>query len=300
VALLTLDYNVSLRPGSFRDEGVGILINADASGSFAFTANPRAHSVAAVSAAGFRKMRVKNPAEPVTLRLQPWGRIEGTVAEAARSQPLEALALMDDAAMNYHGSVQLDINAFQPKPDSEGHFVFERVPPGRFSLYLNRAMGTPFSFRTAVEVRPGETTTVVIGGEGRTVIGQLISRSVQPEDWGKIGTFATLAGKSEPVPHPTGLSADEAELWSVDFWQSQAGIDYYHRSQSYGVAIATNGSFRAEGVMPGTYHLTVSVDSNSLDKEVNIPEAAAPGVGPVDLGTFRLTKRGEPESADGQ
>src|SRR5262249_43130719 len=76
VALLTLDYNVMLRKAKFDANGIDILTNTDVSGNFAFQPNPRAHSVAAVAEAGFVKLRVKSAAEPVTLRLQPWGRVE--------------------------------------------------------------------------------------------------------------------------------------------------------------------------------------------------------------------------------
>src|SRR5207302_637947 len=122
------------------------------------------------------------------------------------------------------------------------------------------------------------------------------------EDGGKPDTYAVLLGKHEPLPLPSNvtenLSADEAGLWAVDFWQSQAGIDYSHRNRGYGLTIATNGSFRVEGVDPGTYQLTVVAGKNSLTQEVSIPEAATRGDEPMDLGTFQLTKGGKPEAAD--
>jgi hypothetical protein len=298
VALLTLDYGVQLMPGGFRNQGVGILTNADAAGSFAFAVDPRAHSVVAVSAAGFVKLRVKNTAKPLTLKLQPWGRIEGTLAERERHQPIDALDLMDDAAMNYPGSVTLDFNAFQAKPDAEGHFAFDRVPPGHFSLYLNRAMGTPLTCRTLVEVRPGESTAVTIGGEGRTVIGKLLAVGVRPEEWRKPDTMATLAPKSDPLPYPEILNAAEAGFWSVDFWQSQAGLDHLNRNRGYGLGLASNGTFRSEGVQPGKYQLWAQVGKLWVDKEVTVPEIPAAGDGEVDLGSFNLVKRSEPEEAN--
>jgi len=290
VALLTLDYNVSLRPGRFRDEGFGNLTNTDGAGKFAFSANPRAHSVAAVSTAGFAKMRVKNPATPVTLRLEWWGRIEGTVADATRALPIEGLVLEDDTAWNYHGAVVPDINAFQEKADESGHFVFKQVPPGSFSLYINRQMGTPLSCRTEVEVRPGETSQVTIGGIGRTVIGQLILPAARSDIWKKPGTYAALNAKAERLPTPQNVNADEAGLWAVDFWQSQAARDYSRRNHAFSLDVATNGSFRVEGVLPGTYELSVVAGPASLTKEVSIPEADSLDQ-VVDLGTLPVTIR---------
>jgi len=287
VALLTLDYGASLQPGSFRNEGFGNLTNTDSAGRFAFAPNPRAHSIAAVSAAGFGKMRVKNPAEPVTLKLQSWGRIEGTVAEAARTRPIEWVALMDDTTWNYHGAVALDINAFQAKPDAEGHFVVEQAPPGFFSLYINRQMGTTLACRTELEVRPGETTAVTIGGTGRTVIGQLLFPEGTPQIWNRPGIYASLNTKSDRLPAPQGIDKDKAEIWAVDFWQSPAAREYSRRNRGFGLVVATNGLFHAEGVSPGTYQLIVVAGSASLRKEITIPDTESPEES-VDLGILQV------------
>jgi hypothetical protein len=155
VAMLTLDYSVPLEQAKFRDEGDDLLANTSTSGQFSFPVNPRAYSVAAVSANGFARLRVSDPGMEVTLQLQPWGRIEGTVDEKERAQPIMNIVLMDDAAMNYKGSVMLDINSFSAKVDANGHFTFEKVPPGSFSLYICRGMGIPYSCQTPVTVRPG-------------------------------------------------------------------------------------------------------------------------------------------------
>jgi RNA polymerase sigma factor (sigma-70 family) len=290
VALLTLDYGATLRPGSFVEQGYGNLAKADAAGHFTFVANARAHSVAAVSAAGFIKKRVRNPAEPVTLKLERWGTIEGTVAESLRVRPMEWLALEDDTTWNYHGSVGLDINAFQAKPDANGHFVFKQAPAGWFSLYINRRMGTPMSWRTPVEVRPGETTSVRIGGAGRTVTGQLILRGGSSEIWKRPETYAVLNPKGPRLPPPEKPNADEAGLWAVDFWQSQAGRDYSDRNRGFGLSVETNGFFEAEGVLPGAYELFVVAGGASLNKEVTIPEADLTEEVVVDLGTLVVAK----------
>ncbi len=291
VALLTLDYGATLQPGKFRDQGVGNVTNTDSAGRFAFAPNPRAHSVAAVSSAGFVKMRVKSPAEPLTLKLQAWGTVEGTVAESARARPIEWLALTDEASWNYRGAVALDINAFQSKPDAEGHFLFKQAPAGSFTLFINRQTGTSLSCRTAVEVRPGETTEVTVGGTGRTVTGKLLFPDQTPEFWKKPGTYAALnTKKSESLPTPKNVNPDEAEMWAVDFWQSPAAREYSERNRGFGLDVGTNGLFRVEGVPPGTYQLVVVAGSASLRQDVTIPDTESPDQC-VDLGTLTVTAR---------
>ena len=170
LALLSLDYGVTLEAAKFSDRGAGSLTNSDSSGAFAFPANRRAHSVAAVSSAGFVKLRVKSTVEPVTLRLQPWGRIEGSLSQSARARPLQDITVLDNAALNHRGAVALDPNTFRANPDSEGRFTIEHVPPGSFQVGINRQMGTPWTCLTDVQVQPGETAQVMLGGSGRTVV----------------------------------------------------------------------------------------------------------------------------------
>lgn len=276
--------------------GRGNLTNTDAAGLFIFPANPRAHSVAAVSAAGYANLRVHRSKDPVAIQLQPWGRVEGTVAVSARSQSVDSVVLMDDKAMQYNGAVRFG-SAFHVKPDSSGSFVFENVPPGRFSVYVSRGVGIPFCHRTAVTVRPGETITVEIGGRGRTVIGQLAAASGQITDWVKQVQFAAIQQPTPPSAAiqqsapPSNLTGDAAALWKVDFWQSDAASEQNRRNESFGVVVAADGSFRAEGVEPGTYTLQIFAGGLSIRKKLTIPEDSTGTSGDYDLGTFALPEK---------
>ncbi|WP_237712472.1 sigma-70 family RNA polymerase sigma factor [Pedosphaera parvula] len=289
VALLSLDYGVTLDRAKMSDSGLGygILTNADAAGLFVFPANPRAHSVVAVSAAGYAKVRVHSPKEPVALQLQPWGRIEGSVAFSARSHSIDSVVLMDDKAMNYQGSVRLG-NAFYVKPDSSGRFAFENVPPGQFSVNINRGLGIPFCHRTLVTIRPGETSSVEVGAKGRTVVGQLAAAPGQITNWVKQVEFANLLPTTQPSRPPSNLTVDAAALWAVDYWQSAAAAEYNQHSGPFGVVFAADGTFRAEAVTPGTYSLQVVADNSSLTKAITIPDEPAGTPGDYDLGTFTL------------
>lgn len=284
VAKLTLDNRVRVGNGTFDDRGVGLLIKTDERGNFTFPTDPRMHSVAAVSAEGYAKLRIHDASHPVTLRLQKWGRVEGTVAESERSHPID-VRFMDDAAMNYEGSVQMDPNYFHATPDADGHFSFERVPPGRFSLYITRGMGTPYSCRTPITVNEGETVAAEVGGKGCSVIGRFTSaRDVK--DWSKQFQFASLFSASVyKGPKPPRGKDDKAAIEAVDFWQSEEGIETCDKSYLPVVIIAADGTFRAEDVLPGDYTLTGSGQGISLKKKVTVPEGSAE----VDLGTIEVS-----------
>jgi hypothetical protein len=132
---------------------------------------------------------------------------------------------------------------------------------------------------------------VTLGGTGRTVTGQLLLAGAAPDIWNKPGTFAALNTKSERLPTPQLANANEAGLWAVDFWQSPAARDYNQHNRSFSLDVATNGVFRAEGVLPGEYELVVVAGSASLNKAISIPEAdAADQV--VDLGEIPVKGAG--------
>ena len=130
VAKLTLDNRVPLGNGRSNDDEAGQLIKTDEHGNFSFPADPRMHSVAAAGPEGFAKLRVKDASQPVTLRLQNWGRVEGTVAESERSRPIDNIVLMDDTAMRYQGSVTLDMNYFRPSRMQTGTSLFKMFRRG--------------------------------------------------------------------------------------------------------------------------------------------------------------------------
>jgi len=290
VALLTLENDAWLGRRRFLLLGSGRLISstADARGFFEFSPDSQAHSVAAACETGFARQRLGNGSQPVTLRLEPWGRIEGTVAVARRPRPFYSVELTDDAAMHYSGAVRFDPSTFRTKPDSNGRFVFEDVPPGQFSLSLNRGVGLAISDLTEVTVRPGETAVAQIGGSGWTVVGKLTAEAGRVTDWAKQTLYANLNRSNQPFPQPVGLTLDAAGFWRVNFWQSEAGASYLRQFRSIPLVVASDGSFWADGVDSGTYKLEVCVGYTRLETEVQVPEGPVAEGSELDLGTISL------------
>src|SRR5207244_3973782 len=135
VALLSFEHNVTLRNQSF-EGNIRWLSKSGARGEFSFPVNSLAQSVAAASTAGYAHLRMSDAREAVTLRLQAWGRVEGTVEESAAALGMSEVRLYDPAAENYQSRVST-LNSYFVKPDANHHFVFESVPPGRFSVFIN-------------------------------------------------------------------------------------------------------------------------------------------------------------------
>src|SRR5439155_20988112 len=224
VALCTPEKGICLGKARFVFSRNSIITNADVAGRFSFTPHRDAHTVVAIHPEGFVRSRVNDSIRTVELKLQPWGRLEGVVRAANQPPGAQDVILTDESYVNYGGAVSLDLSSYSTKTDRERNFKFDQVPPGGFFLYLDPGMGKSFSHKTPVEVQPGETQRVQIGGTGRRVTGRFIAPDArEPIDWSKQTRFATLSSKLAPLPQPTGLDAESLEWWKVDFWQSEQG-----------------------------------------------------------------------------
>ncbi len=289
VALLTLEHNVQLTGTHFRSTTRPDLIKTtDARGSFWFNADPEAHTVVAASSNGFVRVRICGPRRPITMQLQPWGRIEGGIDPSARTRPIEGVMLEDPVVANYEGRV--DLGFPQAKPDAEGRFAFDLVPPVTLCLWLNSGVGLPFHNATVLRVPPGETTNVVIVETGWWVKGRLVADGPTP-DWSKAVVFAELdAGVPEPQP-PASLTGDAARLWLVDFWDSDAGRWQAATNTSMKLNVEADGSFCSESTRPpGECRLRVATTFGYFERILRI-SAPPDGTGAFcDLGAVRLVK----------
>lgn len=289
VALLTLEHNVQLTGTHFRSTTRPDLIKtADARGSFWFNADPEAHTVVAANSNGFVRVRIRGPRRPITMQLQPWGRIEGGIDPSARTRPIEGVMLEDPVVADYEGRVDLGFR--QAKPDAEGRFAFDLVPPVTLCLWLNSGVGLPFHNATVLRVPAGETTNVVIVETGWWVKGRLVADGPTP-DWSKAVVFAELdSGVPEPQP-PAGLTGDAARFWLVDFWDSGAGRWQAATNTSMKLNVEADGSFCSESTRPaGECRLRVATTFGYFEQMVRI-SAPPDGTGAFcDLGAVRLVK----------
>jgi hypothetical protein len=257
VALLTFEHNVTLRQQTF-DGDPKWMAKAGAQGEFSFPVNALVHSVAAVGNAGYAHQRVRNPGEGVTLHLQAWGRVEGAVDESAAKFGVSEVRLYDPAADNYQGRVSL-LNSYLAKPDASRRFVFEFVPPGEFSAFVNSGEGIPFHHQTALVVSPGETTSVVISEKpGTHVTGRFLAPTGSAIAWRKDFVVSQFYAD---LPQASAFinqgPASERALRELEFWTSAAGREHVNTPRVYAAFVRDDGSFASvESLPPGRYRFS--------------------------------------------
>jgi RNA polymerase sigma factor (sigma-70 family) len=310
VALCTAEKGVTLGKKRFLDRGDSIVVTADSDGHFLFPAELNAHAVVAVHEQGFVQTHLGPTNHTLSLKLEPWGRIEGHLKLRHRNNAGQEITFYSLPMGPFpRGGLNLDLGAFSTKTDRSGDFIFEQVPPGDFFLAIILGLGVPFSYQTPVEIRPGQSMQVRIGGAGRAVKGQLVlSASNRSVDWSRQTRFVSLAIKIPRPVIPQGLSLEQLQKWQTEYWQSEEVVQRTRKMRSFAPQIQPDGSFTIEDVPPGTYELSGQLADAPFDpsdpltlrattladirQDVTVPEdAAGDSSDSLDLGTINLTPR---------
>jgi peroxiredoxin len=258
---------------------------------------------------GFLETSLARLQESPEVRLEPWGRLEGTLVENGKPKADQRLELLFKRRPDYYLSVSYYIST-----DKNGYFVFDKVPPGDCTLTCTKpSKGTwPRNHPFPVKVGAGETTKVAYGSAGRYVAGKLRATPAGAEiDWPNAVTNSLLQKRVEPKPKlPPPAYADFVRIQDY-----QAAFEKWSKSRawadtpiadSFNLEFEADGSFHAEGIPPGTYELEVQItdpnhpkdghwqDLGSIKQEVVVPAASegAPNE-VVNLGVFEVVVKSE-------
>ncbi len=184
--------------------------------------------------------------------------------------------------------------------------MWERVTPGRMGVYRYVAdanhRGRTASNPVDVDVKPGETVRVQVGGTGRPVVGRLtvpagIALSDLVLDNG--GNLSTERPEpTTPVDYPD-WTRERQQCWWDAFYQTPEGRTYLeNRERQYALALGSDGAFRIEDVPSGRYILRLPFDDRTQGyrssrafarADVVVPEIpAGRSDKPLDIGAIPL------------
>jgi peroxiredoxin/protocatechuate 3,4-dioxygenase beta subunit len=253
-------------------------------------------TLVAASEAGFAMVPKADFTNTLTLTLQPWGRLEGTVLN--HGKPMAGQELYYFAG---DSAAQLSVWGQPPvATDAQGRFIFAQVPPGTVRLEMKQ----PISERSwsylelqSEDVQPGGTNTVQINFSGRPVIGHLKRDTTLAAAADSQQCSIMLQPDVTPPQVPKEMNTPEkVQKWYQEWMKTGAGKDYAgamkNRRQ---LLVKADGTFRAEAVTPGKYLLSGNIWQNGamqaqVDRmEVTVPEAAAGDPdAPFDIGAVTL------------
>ncbi|MGO9915318.1 MAG: hypothetical protein ACLQIB_11475 [Isosphaeraceae bacterium] len=212
----------------------------------------------AAADAGFADATSDEFAKTGKLVLQSWGRIEGEVRIGRKPAAYQSVVYLPKRYLNRGDAALCGSYHYHFTADSQGRFAIDRVVPGpgHIARVLDVGLrGGEWCGQVPVEVTPGQTIQVRLGGKGRPVIGRVVLDGTprEPVDW-RSNEAAVLELQ---LPRAERLKAPTPWL------RFASGFDQ-------------NGRFRIEDVAPGTYELKIPVNLPS-DRTTCGPDRARMG-----------------------
>lgn len=279
---------------------VGSLLTTDGQGQFRLPPDDAVARVIAAHTGGFAETTPAVLAAEPVIRLQAWGRLEGTYL--SRGQPAAGQVLRLRYGLEDLHMVELDPSVFQVTTDRDGHFVFPQVPPGWHQLErgvevsgsLAEVEGKVWTTHLLddVEILPGNTTTVTIGGTGYTVRARL----QWPADLPRAANWHVAGIVRTPVPLAPTETRNNPQALAA--WRNRPEIRIAFANQRFfPLAEKTDGTWVAEDVLAGSYVLyvgaigpgeTAGQFKERARAEVPVMVPADPPSGVLDLGEILM------------
>jgi peroxiredoxin len=258
---------------------------AEESGRIHFPATTQPYLIVAIHPSGYAQ------ANPRTLssemHLQAWGKIAGTLRKGNKPDAGQQVIAWQFAAGDADRSTNTPDALYESelKTDDAGEFVMPRVAAGTTHIAPDYkfSWGQPERPVTFVEIKPGKTTTVAMGGHERPVVGhiELPPALANRKDVQLSECFISVKTDTLPSPMPEEMKHEpmpqQAQWWEA-FAKTKAGKKFVDARDKQGKTIETtthgfevqaDGSFRIEDVTPGTYSLSVNVvEKHSHDQPI--------------------------------
>ncbi len=278
-------------------------------GVFAFPAQDEPFGVIVVHSKGVAQKSAGELAKSSELILEPYGRVEGDLRIGGEPGVKQAIRLRLDRSA-YARDHLFQFFDYTAVTDRKGHFSIEDVMPGE--AVVSRSVSLPGAGQVAlnaappVDVKPGQTVRVEIGGHGRPVTGKVtVPATARKID---LGTATGLVRLKRPaMPRPEGFMSWDQETrfaYSKKRYLSAEGKAYRRAGRLFQFSINTDGSFRIDDVPGGSYELTIFARNapgfqgvaaggiqvqGTLEREVTVePALGGRSDEPLDLGSLDL------------
>ncbi len=279
-----------LRPGGLSHgnnyrQGL-IEATTDEQGRFVLSPDDSVTSIIAAAGEGYAQASLSTLVRDPTIRLEPWGRIEGTFLSGGHAAPNRVLRFEYGASRPT--TLSADLEAYRVTTDGEGRFAFPQVPPGKHKLVQVLTGGHLSSgrllFRSAaltdVEVDPGQTTTLTIGASNYMVTAHLRWPAGFTPD--RAWNLSLELQAQRPLPIP----ATQTEA------QTLASRRFSPTLQQIPFAPTADGTWVADNVPAGNYSVRAEANEPPDPGSGALPKrhasARVPLVIPIDPPTATL------------
>ncbi len=299
VGLISPGVRLELAPGGFNREHMesgGSLLMTDKDGRFQLSADDAVHSVVIAHPRGFLRLSRGELAGQEYLQLQPWGRLEGAVTSGGKPAAGREFTVEFDSIQS--SDLWFGYTAFRVKADAEGKFTFNQIPPGRLKLLRvipfqisAGSGGWSTKFEQTVEIQPGETTQVTLGGTGYTIT----ARVRWPAGFDASNAQQVMGQLHTPVP--AWMSEMMRDPQRASTMMQQPEVQAFTKTAKQFQMSLANSVLSAEEVPAGEFEVSVfailkngksSTNMSALSGAVRVNVPATPANGVLDVGEVSL------------
>lgn len=249
------------------------VVVSDDAGNYKLPPQTGAYSLVVLHDSGYAQATSEQLAKSADVTVEPWGKVTGVLRAGATPKAGAMMTVSHiDGAPAADPAAPRVYHDLQAMTDKDGRFTFNRVPAGPASVSLQVKLNermTSYSNTQQIEVTPGKTTEVNIGGQGRPIVGRV---NVPPDlaakiDWpaGQSSFFTKIASPPLPAGWQT-MEPAAREKWMTQFKQSPEGRAYEQQlaaRRSFTMKVGSDGKFRTDDVPAGVYQVIVVLNGVS-------------------------------------
>jgi len=232
--------------------------------------------IAVFADAGYAEADRADIEKSADLKLQPYGRVEGQMMVGANPAADTGVDLERASQFTGNGDRIIIQDQLSGRTDAGGKFVIERVPPGTWSVCRRvpiSSNGWTEARLQEVEIAPGKTVEVSVGGKGRPVVGKVVvpQSILNGPDWSygfcQLNSRNDAAFARPPMPALVQMLPMSAQRqWMENWLKTDAGKAFLANQQkamaqrvNIPFSISADGSFRIDDVPAGNYEISLSI-----------------------------------------
>ena len=157
-------------------------IDVDNDGAFEIPAPIEPYVLQVVAPNGYAEVERTATELPGELRIKPWARLTGRLLQSGKS--VASVPLIVEPIRVHATGLPRDYAIRQGVTKVDGSFVIDRVPPIPSSIQAQLHFATPSPLKSTqsvpLQLKPGETIDLTLGGNGSEITGQLVAENQPP------------------------------------------------------------------------------------------------------------------------
>lgn len=240
------------------------LTGTDRDGRFEIAATFEPTRLRIVHDSGFAEISVQIDEAPGTVTLMPWSKLSGTLKQQGKPIINERISFVP--IVPSQSGVPRFQGSYSVQTDSDGNFEFSQLPP--VAGIVGASLGPwkdsvlTSSHSIPLNLEPGRSQKVSLGGEGATLTGQVIASGRGDVELNKKWSINWLIRRTEGIELPkefSPLGFDPKTPFRSSWHLDPQFNSWLNTRDRHFVKLSPEGDFTITGVPVGEYDLSIQL-----------------------------------------